>query len=120
MGDNTRNCERCKLRFKCYTTNTAERPKQVAKINFEVAKCCIRCKNGDFHQSRNASSYFNAYQLIGTCELHKVLIHQLSCCESFAAKHGESLTSLIRQRMYSEMQVKIHSVLPKYCLIDNK
>jgi hypothetical protein len=111
-------CERCKLRFKCFTTNTSNRPTQIAAINFEVAKCCIRCTNSHFTTAPKAEVVYNYYKAVGNCKLHGVLVHQLSLCDKFAPKAQDNVSQIVRDKMREEMESKISRRFPRFCLME--
>lgn len=108
-------CEQCKVRFKCYTQNTAERPEQLKGINFEVAKCCIRCTNSNFRRGKDR------YRKVGKCGLYGVAIHQLSYCEKFNPKRSDNLTYEVYEEIKSELELTMPNYgLPRYCIVDQK
>lgn len=130
----TRNCDRCKQRFKCYTTNTSNRPEQLQGINFEVAKCCIRCKNSNFKRGKNPekveitvfgedTKFYapNTYLRVGRCNKHNVAVHQFSVCPNFDPKMYDNLAWDIHHQIEKELEFCTHNYkFPRYCLIDKK
>jgi len=108
-------CERCKFRFKCYTQNTADRPEQLKGINFEVAKCCIRCTHGHFRRGKDQ------YRRVGKCSIHKVSVHQFSYCDNFNPKRVDNLTYVVYDEIKKEMEFLTPNFgLPRYCIVDKK
>lgn len=127
----SRRCEKCKSRFKCFTTNTSNRPNQLDGINFEITKCCIRCKNSSFKTGKSppkdvvTESWYrighNYYLRVGKCTKHNVLIHQFSSCQEFIPKLHDSLTYEVSDQMVMELNYITHNYkFPRYCVIDKK
>ena len=127
---NIKKCEKCKSRFKCYTTNTSNRPEQLQGINFEVAKCCIRCKHSKFKTGKDPQNSawqngetigMNSYLRVGSCMLHKVMVHQFSVCSEFIQKKTDNLTYEVNSQIEDEVCFINHNYrLPRYCIVDKK
>jgi len=127
-----RRCEKCKSRFKCFTTNTSNRPHQLDGINFQIAECCIRCKNSAFKTGKPPAPPtppepwvtkigFNYYLRVGKCKIHNVLIHQFSSCNKFERKLHDGLTYEVSDQLALELNyVNNNYKFPRYCVIDKK
>lgn len=120
------NCDRCKLRFKCFTTNTSNRPTLLQGINFEVAKCCIRCKNGKFKRGKEPNGSTptltpSCYLRVGECDKHGVAVHQFSVCQDFNAKLYDNLSFDVHHQIENELNFKTRNYkFPRYCLKETK
>jgi len=121
-----RKCDKCKQRFKCFTTNTSNRPQQLKGINFEVAKCCARCKNSSFKTGKSPKQNItyrthNYYLRVGKCALHSVSVHQFSACGDFIPKLQDTLTFEVNTQIQKELEYVTNNYkFPRYCIIDNK
>jgi|GEM_PF-4106514 len=124
-----RRCDRCKDKFRCYTTNTSNRPTQLKGINFEVARCCIRCKHGHFKTGKESEGVKRhdplpkivTYIRVGECLKHGVAIHQFSYCGDFLFKVNDNLKEDILYHLECELVHKTHNYkFPRYCIVDNK
>ena len=111
----TRKCDACPDRFKCYTSNTSQRPEQLAGINFRVADCCLRCKNSVF------TRLSEGYRRVGACQIHHVAVHQFSLCGEFIPKKSDTLTGEVYNQIEKEVRLRIHNYgLPRFCIVNKK
>ncbi len=121
-----RRCEDCKDKFKCFTTNTSNRPHQLVGINFQVAKCCLRCKHGKFKTGKDPEYKtklirVSQYLRVGACLKHKVSVHQFSCCDDFEKKLQDSLSWEVHNQIQKELAHLTHNYkFPRYCIIGKK
>jgi len=110
-------CSNCTTRFKCYTVNMAERPKQLKDVNFTIADCCYRCQYSRWKRDKGLTDPLIAHN-VGVCGLHNTLIHQLSLCGDFHAKTTDLMTQQITTEMENELQVTKPTGLPRFCVLE--
>jgi hypothetical protein len=116
-------CGACTERFKCFLTNTADRPKQIEDVNLRVANCCYRCVDGVFRQDKEpTSSVFNNYRMIGKCRKNNLAVHQFSMCDDFFPRSNQNgLTMKVYSDVIDEMNhVRRKNKLPMYCIVKDK
>jgi len=110
-------CDDCPLRFKCYTVNTAERPKQLVGVNFIIADCCYRCQYSRWKRDKDLTDPIMAHN-IGVCGLWNVLVHQLSLCDSFTPKIRDLIAKSVLEEMEEELKLTKPTGLPRFCIME--
>ncbi len=118
-------CSSCALRFKCFTTNTAQQPRMLKDANFEVAKCCYRCKHSKYRMTGGGKEkdpketlFYSHYRRVGECLKHKCLVHHLNVCQDFEPKADNNDMCLwLLADMRQELLKLNGSGFPRYCII---